>query len=124
MGAVASDVGRGGRRAGAGKPAGTVAVPVSVRERLVLAKAEREEHQARLAALEVAERERRLVDAEEAIRSSRRAGMAIRDAVLSIPGKLAAELVGLDEIAIERRLTAAIREELTRIARQVTDDAA
>jgi hypothetical protein len=51
------------------------------------------------------------------VKSSRRAGLAIRDAVLSVPGRVAAQLTNVsDERAIERVLTVALRDELTRLA--------
>ena len=115
-----------------GPPKGTEYLPseeaivsLNTRERLVRAKAEREEHMAALAKMEVAEREGRLIDAAQAAKSNTRAGMAIRDGVLSVPGRIAAQLVGIeDEREIERIITAALRDELTRIAHSVGSDAA
>jgi phage terminase Nu1 subunit (DNA packaging protein) len=109
--------GHGGRRqGGVGHPKDAY-VPVDVRERLVVAKADKEEHLARLAALEVAEKERTLISASEVVKASQRAGMAVRDAVLSVPGRIAAQLVGMDdERAIERLIADALRAELTRLA--------
>ena len=110
-------VGRGGARPGAGRKPRSDAVALDVRERLVVAKADKEEHLARLAALEVAEKERTLISASEVVKASQRAGMAVRDAVLSVPGRIAAQLVGMDdERAIERLIADALRTELTRLA--------
>jgi hypothetical protein len=117
--------GHGGRRLGAGKPPADQIVPVDVRERLVVAKADKEEHLAKLAAIEVAEKERTLVSAADAVKSATRAGMAIRDAVLSLPGRLAAQLASMDdEREIERYLTEQLRAELTRLAQKVPGRAA
>lgn len=117
--------GHGGRRqGGVGHPKDAY-VPVDVRERLVVAKADREEHLARLAAIEVAEKEGSLVSAAEAVKSATRAGMAIRDAVLSVPGRVAATLAGMDdEREIERYLSEQLRAELTRLAQKVPGRAA
>lgn len=117
--------GHGGKRqGGVGHPKDAY-VPVDVRERLVVAKADREEHLARLAAIEVAEKEGSLVSAAEAVKSATRAGMAIRDAVLSVPGRVAATLAGMDdEREIERYLSEQLRAELTRLAQKVPGRAA
>jgi phage terminase Nu1 subunit (DNA packaging protein) len=117
--------GHGGRRLGAGKPPVDQIVPVDVRERLVVAKADKEEHLAKLAAIEVAEKEGSLVSAADAVKSATRAGMAIRDAVLSLPGRVAAQLASMDdEREIERYLTDQLRAELTRLAQKVSGRAA
>ena len=117
--------GHGGRRLGAGKPPVDQIVPVDVRERLVVAKADKEEHLAKLAAIEVAEKEGALVSAADAVKSATRAGMAIRDAVLSLPGRVAAQLASMDdEREIERYLTEQLRAELTRLAQKVSGRAA
>lgn len=81
------------------------------------------EEKARLAELEVAEKAGRLVDAQAAVKSAQRAGMASRDAILSVPGRIAAQLVGMDdEREIERLLTEALRAELSRVARMGDGD--
>jgi phage terminase Nu1 subunit (DNA packaging protein) len=117
--------GHGGRRLGAGKPPVDQIVPVDVRERLVVAKADKEEYLAKLAAIEVAEKEGSLVSAADAVKSATRAGMAIRDAVLSLPGRVAAQLASMDdEREIERYLTDQLRAELTRLAQKVSGRAA
>jgi phage terminase Nu1 subunit (DNA packaging protein) len=117
--------GHGGRRLGAGKPPVDQIVPVDVRERLVVAKADKEEYLAKLAAIEVAEKEGSLVSAADAVKSATRAGMAIRDAVLSLPGRVAAQLASMDdEREIERYLTEQLRAELTRLAQKVSGRAA
>ena len=117
--------GHGGKRhGGVGHPKDEY-IPRDIRERLVVAKAEREEQLGRLAALEVAEREGRLVPADAATKAQKRSAMAFRDAMLSIPGREAAKLAGIaDEREIERLLTFAIRAELTRVADGALDDAA
>ena len=80
---------------------------------------------AALAGLERAEAEGRLVDIDQGRKSAERAGMEIRDAVLSIPGRYAAQLASMDdERAIEQLLTEALRAELTRLANSVSEDAA
>ena len=107
----------GGRREGSGRPPGVPDVPIDVRERYAAARAEREEHEARLAELEVAEKEGELVSWALVKRDTQRAAMAYRDAVLSIGGRIAAQLAVMDdERAIERLITDAIRQELQRIA--------
>jgi phage terminase Nu1 subunit (DNA packaging protein) len=117
--------GRGGKRAGAGKKPGTEAVAVDVRERLVIAKADKEEHLAALAGLQRAEAEGRLVDVNQGRKSAQRAGIAIRNAILSVPGRYAAQLATIDdERDIERLLTEVLREELTRLADSVAENAA
>lgn len=56
----------------------------------------------------------------DAVKSATRAGMATRDAMLAIPGRLAAALAGMeDEREVERYLTTEIRAELTRLADSV-----
>lgn len=113
------------KRGKVGRPVGTYAVAVDVRERLVIAKADKEEHLAKLAAIEVAEKEGALVSAADAVKSATRAGMAIRDAVLSLPGRVAAQLASMDdEREIERYLTDQLRAELTRLAQKVPGRAA
>jgi phage terminase Nu1 subunit (DNA packaging protein) len=53
----------------------------------------------------------------DVIKSQTRAGMAIRDAMLSVPGRVAATLAGMDdERRIDRYLTDELRAELTRLA--------
>jgi phage terminase Nu1 subunit (DNA packaging protein) len=116
---------RGGARPGAGRKPRSDAVALDVRERLVVAKADKEEHLAKLAAIEVAEKEGSLVSAADAVKSATRAGMAIRDAVLSLPGRVAAQLASMDdEREIERYLTDQLRAELTRLAQKVSGRAA
>jgi phage terminase Nu1 subunit (DNA packaging protein) len=117
--------GHGGKRqGGVGHPKDAY-VPVDVRERLVVAKADKEEYLAKLAAIEVAEKEGSLVSAADAVKSATRAGMAIRDAVLSLPGRVAAQLASMDdEREIERYLTEQLRAELTRLAQKVSGRAA
>ena len=52
-----------------------------------------------------------------AVESARRAGNVVRDSMLSIPGRVAATLIGqTDERRIDKILTTAIRDELTRVA--------
>jgi hypothetical protein len=120
-----SGTGRGGARPGAGRKPRSDAVALDVRERLVVAKADKEEHLAKLAAIEVAEKERTLVSAADAVKSATRAGMAIRDAMLSLPGRLAATLASMeDEREIERYLTDQLRAELTRLAQRAPGRAA
>lgn len=123
---ISTGYGHGGRRPAAGRKAGQEGiVSLGTRERLVAAKADREEHLAALAKLELAEREGRLLWADQVSKSANRAGMTIRDGMLSVPGRIAARLVGIDdEREIERLLTEEIRAELTRLARSVTPDAA
>ena len=117
--------GHGGKRqGGVGHPKDQY-VGLDVRTRLVIAKAEREEQMAALASLERKEREGKLVPSDAARKSLSRAGMAVRDAMLSLPGRYAAQLASMtDERAIDRLLTDVIRAELTRLADTVTADAA
>lgn len=84
-------------------------------EQALLARARRQalEHEAQI-------RQAAYTPTSQAVESSRRAGLAIRDSMLSVPGRIAARLVGLaDEREIERRVTDEMRQELTRIARSV-----
>jgi terminase small subunit / prophage DNA-packing protein len=56
----------------------------------------------------------------DVVKSQTRAGMAIRDAMLAVPGRTAATLAGMDdERAIDRYLTTELRAELTRLADSV-----
>lgn len=122
---VGNGTGKGGARPGAGRKMRSDAVALDVRERLVVAKADKEEYLAKLAAIEVAEKEGSLVSAADAVKSATRAGMAIRDAVLSVPGRAAAQLASMDdEREIERYLTELLRAELTRLAQKVPARAA
>jgi phage terminase Nu1 subunit (DNA packaging protein) len=90
----------------------------------VAAKADKEEHLAALAGLQRAEAEGRLVDVSQGRKSAQRAGIAIRNAVLSVPGRCAAQLAAMsDEREIERLLTEMLRAELTRLADSVAEDA-
>jgi phage terminase Nu1 subunit (DNA packaging protein) len=90
---------------------------VEARERLVVAKAKKEEQLAKEAALRVAERGGKLIDARRALEEGRRAGMTIRDGILSVPARVAAQIASMtDEREVERLLTAALRAELTRLA--------
>lgn len=116
--AIAEKVGgHGGKRPGAGRRVGSRDTPQDARDRLAVAKADREEHEARLAELEVAEKEGTLVSWQIVKRDTERAAMAFGSAMQSIPGRIASKLAVIDdEREIERFLTAVIREELQRIA--------
>jgi phage terminase Nu1 subunit (DNA packaging protein) len=84
-------------------------------ERAALALAQRRklDREARIA-------EGNFVPKAQAVASATKAGMAIRDAMLSVPGRVAAQLAVLDdERAIERVLADVIRAELTRLAESV-----
>ena len=59
----------------------------------------------------------RYVEKARVIESFQRAGMTFRDAMLSVPGRVASQLASTtDERDIDRRLTAEIRAELERLA--------
>jgi len=98
-------------RAGASGRHGDAGLELS-RERALLAQAQRRR----------IEREERIAQGEfipkaKAIESFKRAGMTFRDAMLSVPGRIAAQLASMsDERDIDRRLTAEIRTELERLA--------
>lgn len=120
----------GGKRPGAGRPRGSgkrspaAAVPApdggqparSVAERYNEAKAAGEEYRAEKLRLELEALRGTLLDAKSVRKEQERVGRAFRDAMLSVPGRVAALCVGLDERQIERRIMDAITQELTRLA--------
>jgi phage terminase Nu1 subunit (DNA packaging protein) len=109
---------RGGKREGAGRKPGSRDISFETRERLGKARA-------KLAEIEVARAEGGLVMRGAALKAQRQAGMMIRDAMLNVPVRVAAQLAAMsDEREIITLLTASIREELTRLADSVTEDAA
>lgn len=121
---TATGDGRGGRRPGSGRKPRSDSLSLDVRTRLAVAKAKKEEGLARKVALEVKAREGTLIDEKASREASRRAVMMGRDAMLSIPGRVAAQLANMDdEREIERFLTAEIRAELTRVADAALADA-
>ena len=112
---TADDGGQGGRRDGAGRPDGATTAPVGLRLRLLTARTVRTEAQARLAALEAGEREGRLVDRDRACADARRRGMAFRDGVLALPGRVATKIAAATTAAeVERILRDALVAEVNR----------
>ena len=114
---LSADIGHGGRRRGAGRPRGVANTSKDVRQRFNEARADKEEALARKAKMEADEKEGALIDAKVAADRSRRTGIAVRDGVLSVPARICNDLAAMDDAGeIERFLTAALREELTRLA--------
>jgi phage terminase Nu1 subunit (DNA packaging protein) len=114
------DGGRGGRRAGAGRPKGSTSAAADVRARYAEARAAKEEALAALRGMEARIRSGELVEASTVRPAFQRAGRAFRDSMLSIPGRVAAALaVETDERRIEQLLRREMRAELTRLADQV-----
>jgi len=110
----------GGRRPGAGRPKGAKSAPADVQTRFAEARAAKEAALAEIRQLEAARKRGETIDKAAAVRSFSRSGMVFRDAMLSIPGRVAAQLATeTDERRIEALLTAAIRAELTRLADSV-----
>lgn len=74
-------------------------------------------YQARLAKLEFDERSGKLLPAEQVERDWFKAGRTTRDAVLSIPARVAAEFAGeTDAFTIQTRLENELRQALTHLA--------
>jgi hypothetical protein len=96
-----------------------------LREEYLKAKTEKERFLARKAKLDLAERKGKLIDAGRSVEESRRAGIAIRDAWLAMPAKVASDLAAMDDpVEIERFLTDLFRAELTRLAEMGEGNAA
>lgn len=109
----AVSISRGGYRPGSGRPKGTPNPPREQQD----ARTRLEEAKARLAELELDEREGRLMDVAQVRKGVERAAMALRDAMLALPAQLAAQIASLDdEREVEQTLTRAIRSELDRVA--------
>lgn len=83
--------------------------PISYAE----ARAQHERFKARLAQLELEEREGKLVEAEAAKREAFRVARLVRDAMLNIPDRVAAELAAEgNQFKVHQRLTHEIRRAL------------
>jgi hypothetical protein len=83
--------------------------PISYAE----ARAQHERFKARLAQLELEEREGKLVEAEAAKREAFRVARLVRDAMLNIPDRVAAELAAeTNQFKVHQRLTHEIRRAL------------
>lgn len=81
------------------------------------AKEKTEELRAQLLALELAEKEGRLIDAEQVRRATMNKARIARDAMLSLPTRVAAELAAeTDPAKVHDRLTAEIRKICAEIA--------
>jgi phage terminase Nu1 subunit (DNA packaging protein) len=77
------------------------------------ARAQHERFKARLAQLELEEREGKLVEAEAAKREAFRVARLVRDAMLNIPDRVAAELAAeTNQFKVHQRLTHEIRRAL------------
>jgi hypothetical protein len=83
--------------------------PISYAE----ARAQHERFKARLAQLELEEREQKLVEAEAAKREAFRVARLVRDSMLNIPDRVAAELAAeTNQFKVHQRLTHEIRRAL------------
>jgi phage terminase Nu1 subunit (DNA packaging protein) len=105
-----SSPGHGGARPGAGRPAGySQSNPAQAYEVLAKAKAKRETHRAQLAELEYRQKVGELVEASEVARRWANIGNMIRQRLLAIPTRLAAQVAGMDD---ERMIRDAIKSEV------------
>lgn len=115
LGVATDRIGRGGARPGAGRKKN-----VELGEAYTLynkARAKREVHQAKIAEMDERRMAGDLVEIAQVRKDVQRAAMAFRDAMLAIPGRLAAQIASLDdERDVEQMLDAEIRAELGRIA--------
>lgn len=95
-----------------GQPEAPEAVPVTYAD----FRKQRERYQAELSRLEYEEKSGSLVSAEEVRREAFRLGRVVRDSLLNIPDRLAAELAGMtNQFQVHRRLTDEIRSALTEL---------
>ncbi len=96
--------------------------PVAI-EKFAEAQRRKETALANLRELELAERRGELVEAVQVETEWVTVCAQIRDAVLSVPEKVAAELAALnDERAVSKILTEALREELGRVSMKLRSD--
>lgn len=118
MQAAIATTGHGGKRqGGVGHPKDQY-VGVDHRTRLVVAKAEKEEYQARLAALEVAEREGSLISRAASNAATQQLISNAKAKLLSIPAKAAPQIVAMTSIAeVQDLLLSEICQALEELAR-------
>lgn len=80
-------------------------------------------YKARLAQIEYEEKSGKLVDAEKVKKEAFRTARITRDAMLSIPDRLAAELAGITEpFVIHQKLTAEIRGAIEEVSKACADE--
>jgi hypothetical protein len=124
--------GHGGRRPGSGPPKGTQYSPrkkkaaadddgevvsLGARERLVMARADREEANARIAQIELARLSGSMIHAAEALTSRARQTTAFRARMLAIPSAFCGQFVAPNRLAEAFEvLTAMISEALDELA--------
>jgi len=88
------------------------------------ARARRETAQARMAELELAETEGRLIDRNAAERSFEDLARRFRDRITAVAAEVAEDCARLDDpLAVEARVTAGIEAALLELSRPVADDA-
>jgi hypothetical protein len=120
--AANNDPTRGGKREkGIGVASEDADAPIETTsdggETLTEAKTRHERLKADLAALELAEKEGRLVEAAAVEREAFRVARAVRDSILNIPDRVSGDLAAeTDAFAIHQKLTAELRKALEGLA--------